>query len=101
MSKNYVFIQDHEKSKNLKIYNVSEVNSETGDYETFDIVLHQKKISNNSNLQYYFQKNNFNSFYIIVKEKDENLANCEITSYEIIIPSKKGSDFLSNLRFPL
>jgi hypothetical protein len=85
----------------MRIFNVSEINYEFGDYENFDVELHAKKISNSSNLDFYFHKNNHNSFFIIVKETDVESPKTQITAYELLIPSKKTSDFLSTIRGPL
>ena len=101
VSKNYVFYQANESHQKIKIYNVSEINYEFGYYENFDVELHSRKFSNNSHLEYIFQKNNHNSFFIIVKETDPTDLKIEISSYELMIPSRKTSDFLSNFRGPL
>ena len=85
----------------MKIFNVSEINSDFGEYENFEIELHNKKLSNSSNLDYYFHKNNHNSFFILVREADTDSNKTEITAYELLIPSKKASDFLANMRGPL
>jgi len=101
VSKNYVFYQSNDSHQKIKIYNVSEINYEFGNYENFDVELHSRKLSNNSHLEYIFQKNNHNSFFIIVKETNPIDLKIGITTYELMIPSRKTSDFLSNFRGPL
>ena len=96
-----MFYQASETSQKLRIFNVSDVNFETGEYENFDVELHSRRFSNNSNLNYIFQKNTHNSFFIIALETNSTDLKLEVTSYELLIPSKKTSDFLSNIRGPL
>lgn len=99
--KNYVFLQKNQKSHSLRVYNVSEINFETGEYGNFDIEIQQRRLSNDSILRFYFTRNNFNSFFIVVQEEERNDGKNEISTYEILIPSKKNSDFLANVRMPL
>lgn len=98
--KNYVFLQKNPKSHSLRVYNVSEINFETGEFGNFDIEIHQRRLSNDSFFKFYFTRNNFNSFFIVVQEGNNEGKN-EISTYEILIPSKKNSDFLANVRMPL
>lgn len=87
----------------MQIFNVSEINYDFGEYENFEVEIHAKRLSNSSRLDFFVQKNTHNSFFILVKETDrsDELSRTELTTYEILIPSKKGSDFLANIRGPL
>lgn len=41
------------------------------------------------------------SHYILVTENSNDINSSELSYYEIIVPAKKESDFLSNFRIPM
>lgn len=103
-TRNFLFLQNEneDQSKNLKIFNVTEMGyEEQHDQEGFEITIQNQKISNYSNFIYAFQKNNLYSSYITVIETDKSNETSSLNLYELVVPQKAQSDFFSNLRFPM
>ena len=97
--KNFIFLQKNKSYSNFTVFNVSKIDRNTGQYESFEFNI-KNKICNSSELHLNFIKNSLYSFFISVIEKTSDQKSA-ITIYELNLPHKNHGSIFENLQIPM